>query len=101
MDREIAPLENADEHLKRVSFLSQIRLGDLLTIATIIVATVGWWAKTDGRLARLDEIIVDIKLDARNQRVEMKEMQVDLRSDIKETRTAVENLSRKVERRAP
>ena len=84
---------------QKVTFLSQIRLGDVMTVGSILIASVAWWAKTDARLLRVDEIIMEIKADARQQRVEMKEMQVELRGDLRDTRREVEAVSRKIDRR--
>lgn len=87
-----------DSQSKKVHFLSQVRLGDLLTIGSILLASVAWWAKTDARLQRIDEIIVEIKAEARQQRADMKEVQLELRGDIRETRNEVASVSRKIDR---
>ncbi len=84
---------------KRITFLPQIRLGDLVTVGTLIIAGAGWYFKTDARIARVDEIIVEIKAEAKQQRADMKENVGELRTEIKETRAAVESVSRKIDRR--
>lgn len=91
-----------DEHApaqKGVTFLSQIRLGDIMTVVTIAIASVAWFFKTDARLQRVDEIIVEMKTDTRQVRQDMKEMQGELRAEVKEVRHAIERVATKIDRR--
>lgn len=88
-----------EERRKKVAFLSQIRLGDLLVAGSMSIAVIVGWAKMDARLARVDEITAEQRAEQRQLRADMKESVGELRAEIRDVRSSVERFSSKLERR--
>lgn len=79
-------------------FIPQIRLGDVVTVATIALASTAWFFKTDSRLQRVDEIIVELKAEDVRLRQDMKEGLNETRADVKETRFLIERVLTRIDR---
>lgn len=79
---------------RKIKFSPDVRLGDVLTIAGVLVAGALAWSKTDARVTRLEEIAV--RQETTNGRLEasIKENVTDLRSDIKEVAQTVRRIER-------
>lgn len=90
-----------DERRRKIAFLSQIRLGDLIVAGSMAIAVVTGWVKMDARLARVDEIVAEQRTEQRQLRADMKESVGDLRSEIRDVRSAVDKFSSRMERRGP
>ncbi len=84
---------------KQSGFVPKISLGDVMTAGTIVLASTAWFFKTDSRLNRLDEIIVEMKSEDRQIRSDMKEQIGEVRSDVKETKNAIERAVTRWDRR--
>lgn len=72
---------------------------DALKIIAVLVAAITWYTKTEARMNRIDEIILEIKDDARRQRVDLKEVQAEWRADLKELKVDVQRVANRMERR--
>lgn len=90
-----------EERRRKVAFLSQIRLGDLIVAGTVAVGLVAGWTRLDARQSRVEEIISEMRSDAKQQRVDVKELGGELRAEIRDVRNSVEQFGRKLERRGP
>ena len=93
-------LGEEEERRRKVAFLSQIRLGDLIVAGTVAVGLVAGWTRLDARQSRVEEIISEMRSDAKQQRVDVKELGVELRAAMRDVRQTVDAYSRKLERRA-
>lgn len=80
-------------------FLSKIRPGDWLTLASLIIAAFVTWNKMDLRLSRLEEITAQQQQTNAKLEQAIKETTSDLRSDIKEISTSVRRVETQVMRR--
>lgn len=90
-----------DERRRKIAFLSQIHLGDLIVAGSMAIAVVTGWVNMDARLARVDEIVAEQRTEQRQLRADMKESVGDLRSEIRDVRSAVDKFSSRMERRGP
>lgn len=76
---------------KKLQFVPVIRLGDILTAATMLFAAGMAYTKIDGRVLRLEEVTAE-------QKVTSREVQNDIRRESADLRGAIQRVEDKLER---
>ena len=76
---------------KRMQFVPVIRLGDLITVGSMLVAGTAAWTKMDARIAMVED--KSTRAEARAERI-----QYDVKDELREQRNSILRVEDKIER---
>jgi hypothetical protein len=76
---------------KRMQFIPVIRLGDLITVGSVLIAGTAAWTKMDARIAMVED--KSTRAEARAERI-----QYDVKDELREQRNSILRVEDKIER---